>query len=296
MPLNNWSEPCRLFVTKIKDVYTLPSVVFTCNLLVNDPHSTAQMVSDALSTDVVMAAKILRLVNSAYYGFSKQVSSLKTAIVILGFRELQKLVMGLGAVKALSRFSNGFSYPAFWRHSIAVAVFAEKMLQKKTFRQHDNGFVAGLLHDIGKLLLAQEADRGQMNEFKRLIAEGRHETEAEQELFGFDHAELGALLGAQWHFPDALVSAIRYHHTLPQEGNDPLCAAIHLSDICVRSCLINAPGSGRLPVFQEPAWQMLELDEADLPELFSTLNEGMAMINDFVSDIETTGGHAVTCR
>ncbi len=272
----------EVLVQRSGDLYALPPVVAHFNRVLNDPDSTAQDVADTISTDVVIATKVLRLVNSAFFGFSRRIGSLKTAIVILGFNEIRKLVLTLGTFQAVTDVSPNFPYKAFWRHSVAVGLFAEAVLALKHPAERDDAFVAGLLHDLGKLVIAQEAPHC-FARLQELADAGATWRSAEEEVLGFDHAELGGALGIRWDFPDPLVEAIRHHHDLGSADEQlKLAAAIHLGDVCVRASLVDLPRSGSLAPVDEAVWEILGIDANGLDRFFASITRGLTLVEEIL--------------
>jgi len=278
------------FLERIEDIYALPPVVARFNRLLNDPETTAQDVADAVSADVVMAAKVLKLVNSSFFGFSRRIGSLKTAIVILGFNEIRKLVLTLGTFQAISKGRAGFPYAAFWLHSVAVGFFTEAILAERDPKEKDDAFVAGLLHDVGKLILAQELPDS-FDEIRKRAENGTPWTEAEREVLGFDHCELGGALGGAWRFPGLIVEAIRSHHSALREGEAvTFVSAVRLSDLLVRSEFCDLPGGRAFPDVEEELWEVLDLDGDRVQPLFSHLERAGAFVGELLGKVAPDSG------
>lgn len=284
MPTVNPPEFCEKFFARVKELYTLPGVVMKSTQILTDQGSTAQDLADVISMDVTLTAKLLRLVNSAYYGFAGRIGSLKMAIVILGYKKVRNIILGLGTIKTLQNRSGAFSTVPFWRHCLATALFTESLLTQKAPALRDEGFVAGLLHDIGQLIMFQEASDSMASVFE-LTANGMAVSEAEESVFGFDHAALGACLSSVWHYPENLTEAIRCHHGLPNEGpHQTLAAAVHLSNVCVKSALLDRPGNGPLEAADPKAWDLLRMKASDLAPLYRQLPAGLAMLDDILDN------------
>lgn len=257
------------FMARVGDVYSIPAVVARLRAIVRDPQTSAQELSNAIAGDVALAAKVLRVVNSSYFGFARRVASLKTAIVILGFNRVHALVVGLGTLTALGAGGRRFPSAAFWRHSVAAGVFAEAMLAEEDRELRDEGFAAGLLHDIGKLLLAQELPDLWAEVCVRTEAGGGAHA-AERAVLGFDHADVGAALARAWGYPEVLIDAIGGHHGVRiDSAGGKAAAAVQVSDACVRACGIGMPEDGAVPCIEPCAWEALALRAEKLDRGFA---------------------------
>ena len=199
---------------------TLPIVARKLLLVADDESNSFQALASIVKRDQSLTAKVLGLANSAYYGRRGEVRTLNNAISILGITLLKQL--SLCAFVIDSWGSDGGSHKAFWQHSIAVAYAASFVAEGCEGLSEDEAFCAGLLHDIGVLVL----DTGFPDEYKqvcKIMCEeelARHE--AEFEVFGLDHAQAGVWLAEKWQLPDALVSGIIDHHCCPDvEGLEP---------------------------------------------------------------------------
>jgi HD-like signal output (HDOD) protein len=144
-------------LNKIKDIPTLPTIVFELNQQLENPETSIATVSETIERDQAMALKILKLVNSAYYGFKNRISDVRAAVVLLGFNAVRNAIISISIIHALPKniLFQDFKMGAFWKHSLAVAVTSKNIAQKSGLESPDNCFVGGLLHDVGKVILAQ---------------------------------------------------------------------------------------------------------------------------------------------
>ena len=229
---------------------TLPTVITQMIGLIDNPKTSASEVSQLISTDQALTAKILKLANSAFYGFSREIATVNHAVVVLGFDTVKSL--GL-SVSVLERFAAGnaqtsFDRQKFWEHSIACGVAARLLADRLRYRVQGEAFAAGILHDIGKLILSQYFTE----EFEQILTltrdEGLHIGKAEKLVLGVTHAEIGLWLAEKWNLPDQLVMAIAYHHKPGRLDQDPkLASLIHLADFLCRREKIGDGGGGKLP-------------------------------------------------
>ena len=183
--------------------------------MADDDRTSAMEMAQVLSTDQALTAKLIRVSNSAYYGFARRVSTVREAVVMLGFKQVRQVAVGASLMNAFNSKKDPndvFDLDLFWGHSVAVGVAAENLAKKTRSAKPEDAFTAGILHDIGRLVLRKAMPA----EFQQAVAEARRGTytlaEAELEFTGYSHDDLGRALGERWKFPNHLVDAVRCHH------------------------------------------------------------------------------------
>ena len=222
----------------IRDIPTLPTIVFELNQHLQNPETSIARVSETIEKDQAMALKILKLVNSVFYGFRSKVSDIKNAVVLLGFNAVRNAIVSVSVVNALPKtlLFQDFEMIDFWKHSLAVAVASKSIAQKAGVDSPDNCFVGGLLHDVGKVILAQYFKDDFAKVWTRMTNEYLPFYEAEQQELSVDHTQIGAYLADRWQLPQGLTDAIRWHHNFqPDNGNAGFIINIHLANILVNS-------------------------------------------------------------
>jgi putative nucleotidyltransferase with HDIG domain len=232
----------RLQVKRIREalgsVDTLPTVPRIYAELTERlamPEVPLDQIVDVLSQDVAMSAKVLQLVNSSFFGFSREVTTLRTALSLLGMTMLKRLVLSVEVFRAYGgkRFGDGCSLDALQQHSLEVAGLAMLLVSNRA--HSEDAYLAGMLHDIGKLILAERLP----DEFDGILRTAdetqRSLYQVEQEVLGVTHAELGAYLLSLWHLPDPIVEAIAYHHQAPDTSAEEvdLRLAVQLANALV---------------------------------------------------------------
>ena len=266
---------------QIEDLPTLPAIAMEVNKMLQDQEASINRLCERIEKDQVMVAKILKLVNSAFFGLSSRIDSLSHAVVLLGFNTIQSAVVSISLVKALSRCSglDGFSMEAFWRHSVAVAVTSKHLALKSRLYPSDVCFLGGLLHDIGKVVLAQYFGA----EFERVWRSSRENGlsfyEAEKMALPMGHPKIGGFLARKWKLPPNLVDAISHHHHVKASIGDPdFTMIVQVSDLIVHSVMDN--GNDRI--------------ERHLlsPEAGKRLGPGLKGLSDNLSSIEEEIGEA----
>ena len=223
---------------RIKEIPTLPTIVFELNQHLQNPETSIAKVSETIEKDQAMALKILKLVNSAFYGFRSKVSDVKNAVVLMGFNAVHNAIISVSVVNALPKtlLFQDFEMIEFWKHSLAVAVASKNIAQTSGVESPDNCFVGGLLHDVGKVIMAQNFTEEFVKVWTLMQNEYLSFYEAEQRELPIDHTKIGAYLADRWQLPQGLTDAIRWHHDFqPNNGSTGFMMNIHLADILVNS-------------------------------------------------------------
>lgn len=216
-----------------EELPTLPSVATQIYSIASDPLSSASELADIIMNDPALTSKLLKTVNSAFYGSPQQISSVKQAVVLLGMDEIVGIAFGLAAAKVfnIKAAAGPIDPKQLWRHSVDTALVAQHLCSKTPQFRTMGAFTAGLLHDVGKIFLIEN-----FPEEYRLTICGNPGSrlplfEFEEELFGLNHAAIGKLLSAEWNLPEPLVQAITYHHRpLEAASHGGFAAMIGLAD------------------------------------------------------------------
>jgi putative nucleotidyltransferase with HDIG domain len=239
-------------VSDIKSLPSVPGIAGKILALLNNTETTSRQIEENLRYDPGLTANILKIANSSYFGFAARVGSIRQAIIMLGSRRLVQIVMASCVNAILEKPIPGYdlSPGELWKHSIAVSVASEGLMKTLKISDLGNVFTAGLLHDIGKLILGNYI-QGDLDEIEKIIAGGASFESAVQQVVGTDHAEIGAEILNQWSFPPDLVEVVRWHHE-PGRGNR---ASIFLDIVHVANviCMMMGIGAGREELQLEPS-------------------------------------------
>lgn len=228
-------------VNKTLELPTLPEVLVKLNSIIADPDSSADDVAKVISSDPAVSTNILRIVNSAYYGLQVRVSSVSLAVSIMGFAMTKKVALKAAVFSrfAKKRAPQGstpehFDPSVFWRHSIFSGIAARALGQASSRFARSNSedlYICGLLHDIGKIILLENCEEQYAKVLKAVAKTGHSEVEVENEMLGFNHADVGSVLAIKWFLPEDLTIAIRYHHAPSKDPfHKSLSSLIHLAD------------------------------------------------------------------
>ena len=246
---------------------TLPVIYTKISELLRAPNSTVQKVSEVIAEDQAMAAKVLRMVNSSFYGFPKRIGSLQRAVVILGFNEIKSLVLATGVLQMFGKFKteHGFDMDKLWEHSIGCAVASRVVAEAAQLSNVEDVFAGGLMHDIGKVIHAVNLPKQFVKVIHDVQETGRTMIESEDEILGFNHTETGRALAEKWDFAEITIEMIANHHI--SNGSDKLgkeVAAVHLGNTLCSALGLGSGGEKHLPMANQKAWEVLELKLSQL--------------------------------
>lgn len=257
-------------VSGVVRLVSLPEVCIRVNEMLEDPHITAGEIGRVISQDTGLTARLLKIVNSAFYGFPSRIETVSRAVTVIGLRELRGLVLAASAVEAFSKIPNDvLNMVRFWRHSVYCGVVAQLLAEKCHVLHSERLFVAGLLHDIGKLILCHRMPEEMRNVADRARQERRPDYEIEKEVFGFDHSDVGGELLKVWQMPKTLAEVVRYHHR-PSEAQEALMD-VCLTHIANGITLVAEQGQDEEPhtdTILPYAWQATNLDPAIMDDIF----------------------------
>ncbi len=224
-------------VKNLKKLYPMPHVTYKARKLINSVNAGFQEIGNILKTDPALAARIMKVANSAYYGMSGQISSIHHASTLLGAQTLIQIITLVSQSKALGKSLKGYELQSgdMWKHSLQAAVCANILSVKRSPEDEEDSFFAGLMHDSGKIILdGYVIEREQI--FKRyMITSQSGFLKAEQRIFGFDHAHTGYELCLKWNLPEKLAHAIKYHHNPFASDGNKLAYILFVADYMARA-------------------------------------------------------------
>ena len=222
----------KRIMAQVKAFPGMPATAARLLKLLDNPDSSASQIEEVLRYDAGLTANILKLTNSAYFGIPSKVSSVKQAIMMLGWKRLLQLVMTMCMSTVMKRPVDGYGLPRgeLWRHSIAVSVAAEAVVKALKIPEAEEVFTAALLHDVGKLVLGGFV-KDDLEQIRAMVSKGIPFEVAEYMVIGTDHAEIGARILKKWDFPQDLVNAVNWHHD-PEtcENHCTLSDIVHIAN------------------------------------------------------------------
>lgn len=216
-------------ISSFKEVPAMPNVVIKALNIVRDPDSSIRSLGEMIAYDQSISIKVLNLVNSAYYGFAQQITSLTRALTLLGLMKAKNIIITVAMKPMFAKPEN----KELWKHSITVAVGCELLAEHLKLMDKEEAFVIGFMHDIGKIVLnIKEPLR--IKKVNDLTSRGADVIEAERMYFNTDHSEIGAALSKQWQLPILLTNTIRYHHNPSVSSIPAECTLVYLVDKIVQ--------------------------------------------------------------
>ena len=200
---------------RMSELPPLPDVAARIMSIADDEGTSAADLANVLAADQALTGKLIHLCNSAYYGFGRRVGSVREAVTVLGFDQVREVAISMSMMNAFSRntmATDAFDLDLFWGHSVAVAVAAESIARRTRAAKPQDAFTAGILHDVGRLVLRSAMPFQFGEAVAHTRATGTPLQESELQTTGYDHAEVGRALGELWSFPDHLLDAVAGHH------------------------------------------------------------------------------------
>jgi len=269
----------KRYIAVVRDLPSIPTIAGAVMKVAADPAASADDLRKVLDQDPALSARILKVANSSLYSFSRAVETLRHAITLLGFRTVENLVMAASLRDVFKNF--GLSEKLLWEHATLSGSVAGKLSSYGPIEiDRESAFTAGLLHDLGKIALANTVREKYQKIIMRTYNEGISYVDAEREEFGFDHAELGAEIADKWKLPSRLVNAIRYHHHAPEEytqlaeGDRRLVALTSVVTRCCTRLGIGRRGPAEaINPSELPTWQLLGLGEEDVDPVLEIVTE-----------------------
>ncbi|MBU2552673.1 MAG: HDOD domain-containing protein [Proteobacteria bacterium] len=269
------------------ELSSMPDIYFRLNEVLNDPLSSVADLAEVVEKDASLAAKLLRLVNSPFYGFMSRIDTILRAISLVGTDELTTLALGISVVHRFKDIPPELvDMPAFWRHSITCGVFAKVLAGYRPGLSVERFFVAGLLHDLGRLILFKKLPRATTEAMIMAQRDLKPLHQAEQEVIGYDHAQAGGRLLLEWKIPPALVDMVRWHHAPDRPLETAESAIIHVADLIAVVFGIGRQTLERVPPLNVSAWSALELSTNVLAPAFTRAEEQIEGIFNIFLDQE----------
>jgi putative nucleotidyltransferase with HDIG domain len=278
-------------IENIRQLPALPLIVNRLIKVVNSPDSSAEDAADLIEKDPALTTKVLRLANSAFYGMPRSISSVSSAVVVLGFNTLRSLVLSASVMTMFpgDNAKMAFDRLRFWKHSIVTAMVARTIAQHiigVTIMDPQSAFCAGIMHDIGKLIFDLFTPQEYAVVCRQSREKGMSVVESETAVMGITHAQIGAILADKWALPLELEAAIVHHHE-PQAAKNirELVTTVHLADGIAHRLDCGLWDGEALPAEWNGARTMLSIDDQEYQHITASLKNEIDKYKEFYSVI-----------
>lgn len=264
----SWSS-ARDLVAAAGTLASPPKVYHELLSVLEHPHASSGDLAAVINDDPALATRVLKVVNSAFFGFPRPIETVTSAVTVIGTAQIRDLALATSVMTAFRGIPPDLvDMESFWLHSLACGAAARAVAVRRGEANAERFFLAGLIHDVGRLVMCLEApDRS-----REVLARAR-EVEAptwqvERDLFGFDHARVGQVLCEEWRLPPSCIDGVAHHHRPGLASEFPVeAAAVHLGDVVAVALGLGNSGETRIPGFDTDAWRMLGVDVQATPLL-----------------------------
>lgn len=262
----------------VKDLPTLPTVLEEVSKLLEDPQSSSQQIAKLISRDQVLSAKVLKMVNSPIYGFPGRISTIQHALVLLGYNVMKGLIISTSVFELMTK-----SMVGLWEHSVGCAMACNAIAREAGFKEPEEYAVAGLLHDLGKVIVSLQLPQAK-DEIDGLVREENLlYLEAEKRILGFGHDRVNAWVADHWNLPLNLKIGISGHHRPVTAQHYPkMACVVHVGDFLVRTLEVGSGGEDHVTRLDPEALALLQLDLSHLDKVLDAMlveieDDGLSM-------------------
>jgi HD-like signal output (HDOD) protein len=276
-------------LSRVGDLPAMPATAAEVLRLADDPDTDMNQIGDALQRDPGLTAKILRVSNSSYYGMRQYVGTLRLALVILGVREIRNIVLGVSLFESLrDDATESVLKQDFWSHSFSAASVCKELGSKLKLKLQGEDFIAGLLHDIGKLVLCRQLGDKYAKLYRKANGDQGRVLILEKEELGLTHADAGAALCAKWNLPKTLSDSIWFHHPAEEiklaAAKDPqLAAVVRVANLALHDNLTAPDDSAdSMACSDAEAWEVLQFAPAPI-----AMDERRLFLTDVIRDVNS---------
>jgi HD-like signal output (HDOD) protein len=271
-------------IEKVDDLPTLPASFLEVRRVAEDPLSSSREIAEIVEKDQVLTAKALKLINSAFYGMPRKITRVEQAITLIGINALKNLILGSSVFQV---FGKKAKLKGLWTHALASAVAAKVIGQNISYREIEELFICGLLHDIGKLVEFRFYPEDVEKAIEKCKVEKRHYFDVEEELFGIGHERIGQLLLTKWRLPEKFSKVTGFHHH-PNPNSD---YALEIGIVFVADALVRHMGLGEtwdnniIPKVEAEHLKLVGLRTLEDKKIINTINEQVEeVIQVFIKD------------
>jgi len=293
MDKNMMMERAEILVGAIDDLPTIPVVATQVLALLDNPDVSIEEIADLMLSDQVMTARVMKLINSPVYKPAHEVTSLKRALVYLGLRHVRELALTTSVINAFDGESGALELNVFWEHSFGVGMVSKVIAKQAGYQDLEKAYIAGIIHDLGEVFLSNFL-REPFSEVLEYVKNHPVKlVDAEAEMLGTTHCEIGLCMARKWNFPEAYCEVISCHHAPGDATVDPmLCAIVNLSDLFCTVRELNYGGREWISfnLSDEEAWKILKnaspsLAQMDVERFCYELDDAIPDVKNLVASI-----------
>lgn len=269
-------------VARVSEVVSLPDLFTKLDEAINDPRSSFDEIAEILANDTGLCARLLRIVNSPFYGYPSHIDSISRAMTIIGTKQLRDLALATIVMDVFQGVeSEHVNMEQFWRHSIACGVAGKLIATMRREANVERFFLMGILHDVGRLILFMECSP-QVREALELAQQKNISLyQAEGELLGWDSSHLGKTLLEEWKLPVAQQEVVAYHHYPEKAFRYPdEAAVIHVADVMVTALELGSSGEPLVPELDQSAWSKTGVDVETMNLLVEKIEKEYTAVSD----------------
>jgi putative nucleotidyltransferase with HDIG domain len=293
MDKNKMMERAEILVGAVDDLPTIPAVATKVIQLLDNPDVSLEEIADLMLSDQVMTARVMKLINSPVYKPTQEITSLKRALVYLGLRHVRELALTTSVINAFDGTTGAMELNAFWEHSFGVGMVSKIIAKKIGYNDLEKAYIAGIIHDLGEVFLSNFLRDPFMEVLEYIKTHPIKLVDAEAELLGTTHCEIGLSMARKWNFPEAYCDVIAHHHNPGEATVDPLlCAIVNLSDLFCTVRELNYGGREWISfnLNDEEAWSILkekspELEDMDVERFCYELDDAIPDVKELVASI-----------
>ncbi len=263
-------ERAEIVVGAVDDLPNIPIVATKVLQLLDDPDVSIEEIADLMLSDQVMTARVMKLINSPVYKPAQEITSLKRALVYLGLRHVRELALTTSVINAFDGTSGALELNSFWEHSFGVGMVSKIIAKMVGYGDLEKAYISGIIHDLGEVFLSNFLRDPFMGVLEHIKSHPVKLIDAEAELLGTTHCEIGLCMARKWNFPEPYCDVIAHHHTPGKATEDPiLCAIVNLSDLFCTVRGLNYGGREWISfnLSEEEAWTILKKESPALADL-----------------------------
>lgn len=252
-----------------------PIIYIRLNKAINNPDSSLADIGTIISEDSALSARLLKLVNSSFYGFPQRIGSISEAVLLVGSKQVRDIALVTRMLHAFNGIPEDLiNLESFWLHSLACGVGSKILAQEMGESEFEQYFVSGVLHDIGRMIMFSKIPDKSKTLIRRSLDEKRPLIELEREEIGSTHAEIGKRLMESWNLPLYFQEAAEFHHAPEMAGHFPLeTAAVHIADVLAHSLQFGSSGEHFVPPLKNESWDAVKIASSKIPGLMEKIDK-----------------------